>query len=169
MDSSESKSMPVVTTLEEVQNFLYREARLLDERAFEDWIGLFTDDGTYWIPTKPDQADPYERASIMYDDKYTMTVRVRRLRGDFTHSQAPKSRTVHMVSNIELDTAGGDDAGLTVHACFLMVEYRAERVINYAGRYIYRLVETAGGLRIQKKTVLLVNSDAAHPIMSIYI
>ena len=53
----------------EIEEFLYREARLLDERRFEEWMNLFAEDGYYWVPAAPDQKDPYDGVSIFFDDR----------------------------------------------------------------------------------------------------
>ena len=86
-----------------IETFLFREARLLDERRFEDWINLFAEDGYYWVPAAPNQDDPYNAVSIYFDDREVMKTRLARLDHPKTHSQNPASRTCHYVSNIEID------------------------------------------------------------------
>ena len=54
---------------EAAEEFLIHEARLLDERRFREWMGLFTEDGTYWVPAAPDQKSPLDQASLFYDDR----------------------------------------------------------------------------------------------------
>ena len=85
----------------EVEKFLYREVRLLDERRFEEWTDLFSKDGTYWVPAYPDQDDPYKAVSIFFDDKELMRTRLSRLDHPKVHAQKPASRTVHFLSNID--------------------------------------------------------------------
>jgi len=51
------------------ETFLIQEARLLDERRFREWMELFAEDGTYWVPAVPDQASPFDQASLFYDDR----------------------------------------------------------------------------------------------------
>ena len=77
--------------------FLEHEARLLDEAKFDDWLALFTADAWYWVPSEPDQADPHETVSLIYDDRRLLETRVRRLASPRMYSQEPRSRTSRMV------------------------------------------------------------------------
>ena len=154
-------------TLAEVEQFLYCEARLLDERRLEEWRALFTEDGLYWAPTRPGQKTPEEAVSLFLDDPLTMGARIRRLGHPDVHVQTPPSHTTHLVSNIEL--APTDAAGeITVFAAFAMAEYRHTEPHWYAGRYEYRLRRIDGALRIALKKVMLVNASAAFTTISIY-
>ena len=157
-----------IPDLREVEHFLFREAELLDMKRWEDWADLFTADGTYWVPTAEDQADPYTRASIMFDDRQMMANRIRRLRHPEIHAQTPPSRTVHMVSNVTVSPRPDADGCIAVGCCFLMLEYRVESQLTYGGRFRYQLAGTGGDLKIRSKTVQLVNCDAAHHLMAIW-
>src|SRR6185369_15345765 len=114
--------------LKQAENFLIYEARLLDERRFEEWIELFTDDGYYWAPAHVDQVAPHSEVSIFFDDRELMRERVRRLRHPRAHAQLPPSRTSHIVANPSLESPreSGDmvDADVLVRSKFLMCEYR---------------------------------------------
>src|SRR5207253_4483760 len=79
----------------EMEQFLYREARLLDSGRFYEWLGLFTDDATYWIPLQADQADPQTTSSIVYDDRRLLEVRIRQFQHPRAHARTPAPRTVH--------------------------------------------------------------------------
>src|ERR1700704_6082841 len=91
-----------------LEELLIHEARLLDERRFRDWMALFTEDGTYWVPAAPDQESPYSQASLFFDDRELMKTRIDRLEHPLIHVQTPPSRTVHLVSNVTIEPA---DAG----------------------------------------------------------
>lgn len=151
-----------------VEQFLYHEAELLDLKQWEAWADLFTADGTYWIPTAENQADPYTRASIMFDDRQMMANRIRRLRHPEIHAQTPPSRTTHLVTNVTVAPRPDPDGCIAVGSCFLMLEYRAESQFTYGGRFRYQLAGTGGDLKIRSKTVHLVNCDAAHHLMAIW-
>jgi benzoate/toluate 1,2-dioxygenase beta subunit len=153
----------------EVEQFIYREARLLDERRFEEWRDLFTEDGYYWAPTDHAQASPDERVSLFYDTRATMAARISRLAHPDVHVQVPPSHTAHLVSNIELDPTPQPDGALRVHAAFFMGEYRHTEPRWYAGRYEYALQRVDGALRIARKKVVLVDCDAAFTAMAIYL
>jgi ethylbenzene dioxygenase subunit beta len=152
----------------EVEQFVFREARLLDERRFEDWRDLFTDDGVYWMPSQHGQTSADEVVSVFYDDRSVMASRIRRLRHPDAHIQAPVSHTAHSVTNIEIETPGAPDA-LIVHAVFHMSEYRRGAPRWLTGRYRYDLRRTAAGLRIQMKKVMLINCESALPAMAVYV
>src|SRR5262249_39440535 len=87
------------------EEFLIHEARLLDERRFREWMELFADDGTYWVPAAPDQASPFDRASLFYDDRELMKTRVERLEHPRIHVQTPPSRTAHLGGNVRVEQA----------------------------------------------------------------
>ena len=83
--------MPATARVEsrsEIEQFLYREAWLLDHGRLDEWLGLFTDDATYWIPLQANQADPLTTSSIVYDDRRLLEVRVRQ----FQHPRAHAAR-----------------------------------------------------------------------------
>src|SRR5690606_16138322 len=95
----------------EIESFLVHEARLLDERRYEDWLALFTEEAWYWVPLEEGQADPKETVSLIYDDRRLLETRVRRLAQSTLHAQEPKSRTSRIVTNVSIETR--DDAGAT--------------------------------------------------------
>ena len=72
---------------------MLHEARLLDDGKFDDWLALFTPEAWYWVPSEPDQADPVETVSLIYDDRRLLETRVRRLASPRMYSQEPRSRT----------------------------------------------------------------------------
>jgi 3-phenylpropionate/cinnamic acid dioxygenase small subunit len=153
-----------------IEQFIFREVRLLDERRFEDWMALFTDDGYYWVPTQFGQASPQAAASIFFDDHNTMLARVTRLLHPDAHIQAPVSHTAHLVSNIELAPGFAQDTGdISVYAAFLMTEYRSGEPRQYAGRYEYRLRHEAAGYRMAMKKAELVNCNSSFTAMAIYL
>ena len=150
--------------LRRVEEFLYREAWLLDERRFEDWLALFADDGVYWVPSQPGQESPVETASIIYEDRGMLDVRIRRLRHPKNYADTPPARTRHLVNNVMLDGAGGE---LDVSSALLMVEYRDDAQRVFGGGVRHRLRPEGDDFRIVSKRVELVNCDAAHGFMSI--
>ena len=91
----------------DAEAFLYREARLLDERRYDDWLKLFSTDGLYWVPID-DGTDPYAKVSLIHDDQLRREERVFRLLHTRAHSQDPASRTQHFVSNVEVENGTGE-------------------------------------------------------------
>ncbi len=145
--------------------FVYREARLLDEQRFEEWLQLFADDGYYWMPLLHDQSDPVLQGSLMYEDKLLLQVRIERLSGQRTYSQHPRSRCHHLLQRPEIlrDHPDANPAAgkYVVRTAFHYVEARGDEQSLYAGWTTHTLRETADGLRIQLKRVDLINCDAA--------
>ena len=88
-----------VPTDAELIGFVTREARLLDEQRFDEWLLLFSEDGIYWMPLEWGQTDARLTASLMYEDKLLLGIRVERLKGNRTFSQKPKSRWPVMTGN----------------------------------------------------------------------
>ena len=87
--------------LHRCEQFLEHEARLLDEAKFDDWLALFTADAWYWVPSEPDQANPHDTVSLIYDDRRLLETRVRRLASPRMYSQEPRSRTSRIVANVD--------------------------------------------------------------------
>ncbi|MBM3510157.1 MAG: aromatic-ring-hydroxylating dioxygenase subunit beta [Alphaproteobacteria bacterium] len=146
-----------------LERFVVAELELLDGRAFEQWRDLFTADGVYWAPSRPDQQDPKTELSLFYDDREIMDTRIRRLRHPRVHAQIPYSRTTHVVSSFVVD-ARDDQAGtVAFHCAFVMHEFRPELEQRaFAGRYDYRLVTQGGRYRIKWKKATAINCDAMH-------
>ena len=119
------------------EQFLIHEAALLDARRFRDWMALFADDGTYWVPAVPNQQSPFNEASLFYDDRELMKTRVERLEHPRIHVQTPPSRTAHLVGNIIVEQADGGE--FTVGSTVIMVEYRDDAQRLFAGRQHHRL------------------------------
>jgi 3-phenylpropionate/cinnamic acid dioxygenase small subunit len=149
------------------ETFLFEEARLLDERRFRDWMALFDEDGTYWVPAVANQESPFNQVSLFYDDRDLMKTRVDRLEHPRIHIQTPPSRTAHLVGNVILDAADDAKGEYAVSSTVIMVEYREDHQRVFAGRQIHRLRRTAGGLRIVQKRVNLVNCDSALEAMAV--
>jgi benzoate/toluate 1,2-dioxygenase beta subunit len=144
----------------EIERFLIGEVALLDERRFEDWAALFTEDGRYWAPALPDQASPDDHVSLFFDDRELMATRFARLRHPRVHAQIPPSRTSHMVSNVTADPPVRAADGYDVTARFIVLEHRpgvGQR--TFGGRYDYRLVRDGGTFRIRSKKATVLNCD----------
>ncbi len=142
----------------DVEEFLYREAWLLDHGRLTEWLALFTDDATYWIPLQANQADPLTTSSIVYDDRRLLEIRVRQFQHPRAHARVPPPRTVHQVGNIRVVEVEGRD--MLVDSTLVLIEYRRERQRVWGARVTHRLRRTAGGLRIAAKRVDLVDSEA---------
>jgi ethylbenzene dioxygenase beta subunit len=146
--------------LTEVEAFMLREARLLDEQRYADWLELFAEDAVYWIPTRPNQASPHDALSIIYEPKTLLAVRVERLSRGEMHVQSPPSRTVHHVSAIEVD-------GHEARSALIVAEWRAGEARWFAARVTHKLRKEAKGLRIVLKRVDLIDGEAPHRAIAV--
>src|SRR3954452_2850324 len=88
---------------DEVMDFVYREARLLDEQRFDEWLDLFAEDGRYWMPLEHGQTDRRLTASLMDEDLLLLRIRVERLKGIRTYSQKPRSWCHHVLQPPQVD------------------------------------------------------------------
>lgn len=145
----------------ELEAFVLREARLLDERRYAEWLALFARDGVYWVPTQPGQQTPQEALSLFYEPRALLEMRVARLERPDMHVQAPPSRTVHHVSALEISEQ------LEVRSTLVMAEYRQGETRWFAGRVLHRLRREDGGLRIVLKRVDLVDGEAPQRALSV--
>jgi benzoate/toluate 1,2-dioxygenase beta subunit len=151
--------------LREVEEFLIHEADLLDQRRFEEWGALFTDDGIYWVPAVPGQDNPFDTISIFYDDREGRDVRIRRLRHPKNLAQEPPTRTLHVIQNVRARRVADGDIHATSR--LLMLDYRDGVQRLYGATCQHTLRRRAGGFAIAYKRVDLLNCDGFLPMMSI--
>lgn len=141
----------------EVEEFLYREAELLDDWNLDEWITLFTEDARYYVPCNDaPQGDAARDLMLIDDTMFRLRARVERLNSRKAHREYPHSNTSHQIANVRLGEVEGDE--LTVRAEFSVWRFRAERAMCYVGRYTYRLRAVDGGLRIVMKHCMLSNT-----------
>jgi benzoate/toluate 1,2-dioxygenase beta subunit len=140
------------------RRLLEREARLLDQLRFDEWLSLYAPECVHWIPATPDGGDPRREVAISFDDRRRMEDRIFRLRTGYAWSQAPKSRTVRMVSNVEVFSTGQSTARM-VRSNFLISEFRPDGVRFLSGWCGHRLVEQDGRWFIAVRQVNLIDCD----------
>jgi benzoate/toluate 1,2-dioxygenase beta subunit len=145
--------------LREVEQFVYREARLQDELQYDEWEALWTDDAIYWVPANADDIDPTAQMSIIFDNRSRIRTRIKQLHTGKRHSQNPPSRLRRLIANIEL--LGTDEDDLQVGGNVLVYESRERGVTLWAARIEWTLRRTEDGLRMARKKVMLVNNDRA--------
>lgn len=146
----------------EVEDFLFREADLLDSWRLDEWLGLFDDDATYEVPTTdaPD-ARPGEDLFIIADTMQVLRGRVTRLKSSNAFVESPKSRTRRFVTNVRITRTGASD--VAVAANFNIARIRKGVVDAYIGRYDHTLRVLADGqLRFRRRRAVL-DLDALRP------
>ena len=154
-------------TLEDVTQFIYREARLQDEHEYDAWEALWTDDGIYWVPANGDDIDPEHEMSILYDNRSRIGLRIRQFHTGKRYGQTPRSRLRRIVSNIEVLEDDGRD--LRAAANMLVFETQTRGDVLWAARADYKLRRLDGELRMALKKVMLVNNAEALYSMSFLI
>lgn len=161
MPSTEIRPALDVTLLARIEQFLYDEADLLDRRKFPEWLELFTEDCTYWIPSGFDEIDTSRKVSLVFDNHQTLSERVWRFEGGLAYAQQPQSRTARAISNIQIvsvDTSG-DSPVIEVQARFMTAEFRRGAQTIHAGRVVHTLVDVGDSFQIRNKKVELINND----------
>ena len=173
--------------IREVEQFLYREARLLDERRFHEWLDLFTDDVHYWMGARVNRYPRTSKAisilspnryvednktqanelSILDETKETLSARVARLDTGMAWAEDPPSRTRHVISNIEVAGEAGPE--LTVHSNFIVYRSRAESEQDfYVGARQDLLRRIDGGLKIARRKLTLDQNVLSAKNVSIF-
>ena len=135
-----------------------REARLLDQDRLDEWLTLYAPECLYWVPGTPGGGDPRREVAVAFDDRRQLENRVFRLRTGYAWSQTPPSRTVRLVSNVEV-FASPAAATWMVRSNFLVSELRAGERRILAGWYGHRLAERDGHLAILVKQANLLDCD----------
>lgn len=148
-------------TREDLIDFLYAEARMLDEGRFDEWLALWTEDGHYWMPLNYDQQDPVMETSLLYEDQFMLRLRVERLKGARTFSQKPKSRCHHVLNRPFIDHMDDEAGRYATMTQMHYVETRLDDQFLLALTARHDLVWHDGALRIAGKRVDILNCDAA--------
>jgi benzoate/toluate 1,2-dioxygenase subunit beta len=144
-----------------VEQFLYHQADLLDRKEWERWIGLFTEDGVYWMPPEPSYTTWDGTPAIFAEDKNLMRVRMGRVLHPDAWSQRPLWGTNHVVSNVILEKTS-PNGDVIVRSRFHMMELRRDDVRHFAGSYMHQLKKTKEGYRIKLQRVDMTNAQAAY-------
>lgn len=144
------EAAPAITR-PEAEDLLFEEADLLDQWKLEQWLALFTDDAAYLVPSTdlPPGADPAKALFYIADDQTRLRERVVRLQKKTAHSEWPRSRTRHLVSNVRVGAAEGEET--PVSASFVTFRTKNGVTDTFMGRFLYRLKRVDGALRIREK------------------
>lgn len=158
-------------TIEEIQAFLYREARCLDDADWEGWLAHYAPDATFWMPAWDDDdtltEDPQREISLIYyGSKQGLEDRVFRIKTDRSSATSmPAPRTSHNISNVEvLQTGAGT---IKIRFNWVNLSFRYKSTDTYFGTSFYTLDTTGDSLLIREKKVVLKN-DYIHHVIDIY-
>ena len=152
---------------QDIIDFLYTEARLIDAQKFDDWLALYAKDCIYWMPLEYGQTEEHLTTSLMYEDKLLLTVRVERLHGDRTFSQRPKSRCHHLLQNPEILSIRGDT--VKTKTSFHYTETRLDAQFFLVGWAEHTLRKTKNSFQITRKQVNLINPESAHRNIQLFV
>jgi 3-phenylpropionate/cinnamic acid dioxygenase small subunit len=144
---------------ERVEQFLFRQSELLDNKYWQDYIDLFADDGVYWMPVLPEQTEWEGSPSIFAEDKLLMAVRMGRVTHPNAWSQAPLWMTNHIVGNVVIEKE--TEKEVQVRSRFHMMELRRDSVRHFGGTYRHTLVKKGKDFRIKLQRVDLFNAQAS--------
>jgi 3-phenylpropionate/cinnamic acid dioxygenase small subunit len=150
----------------EITRFLYHEARLLDEKRWDDWYALFTEDGHYWVPLTRGQPDAVEHTSLAYEDRLLLRLRIERLKQG-APSQFPPSFSQHVLQAPQIEAATAE--GWRTRTAFFYAEARGDAMLWLAGTAEHHLVRAEGGPKIRLKRINLLNCDAALPSVQLFL
>lgn len=156
----------------DVEQFLYREARLADENDYDGWEALWTDDAIYWVPAGGADIDPVTQVSVIYDNRRRISTRMQQVKTGKRYAQAPPSNLRRIIGNVELlggraNSMGGAD--LEVGANFLAYESRQRGNELWGGRTTYRLRLIDDQIRLAYKKVVLVDNEREIPTLGFLI
>jgi p-cumate 2,3-dioxygenase beta subunit len=143
----------------QVEDFLYREAALLDAWKLDEWLALLTQDARYLVPSNDaPEGNPADTLFLVADDIARIRGRVTRLKDPQAHAEFPHSRTRRLVTNVRIVERAGEE--LAVEANFVVYRFRRdERVGQFVGRYRYRLRCVDGEIRIARREAILDSQE----------
>jgi 3-phenylpropionate/cinnamic acid dioxygenase small subunit len=153
---------------EDLVRFVLHEARLIDEKRFEEWYELFADDGYYWVPASPAQPDPLNHNSLAYEDKLLLRLRIERLKSPLAYSQRPASRCHHLLQTPEVEKRDPARGEYLTRTQFIYTETRGDESQRHAATAWHTLVWVEDRLRIRLKRVDILNCDAALPSIQLF-
>lgn len=158
-------------SLEEVRQFLYREARCLDDRDWDGWLAHYAPDAEFWMPAWDDDdrltEDPQSEISLIwYGDRSGLEDRVFRIRTERSSATSlPEPRTAHTISNVEILEQG--DGVCRLRCNWVTLSYRYKTIDTYFGTSFYTL-DTSGSAPLIKRKKIVLKNDYIHHVVDIY-
>jgi 3-phenylpropionate/cinnamic acid dioxygenase small subunit len=146
----------------ELMQFYIREAWLLDERKFQEWLGLFTEDVLYFMPRRKNvprreshrEVTPLGDLALIEDDKRYLEMRVARLETGMAWAEDPPSRTRHLVGNLVAEPL--DSGEVQAKTAFLVYRSHLEtdqQLLAGSREDVLRRVD--GAWKVAKRTIVL--------------
>ena len=150
--------------------FLYREARLLDDRAWDEWLTCYARDATYWMPAWDDDdeitEDPHAQISLIYyPNRDGLEDRVFRIKTERSGASTPEPRTSHNVTNVEV--LAERDGEVDVRYNFNTLNHRYKVTDQFFGTMFVTLRQYGDKLLISNKKIVLKN-DYIRQVIDVY-
>lgn len=149
--------------------FVYHEARLIDEKRFDEWYELYAEDGRYWMPLAHGQPEGAGHTSLFDEDKLLLKIRIERLRNPKSYSQAQPSWCQHILQAPKVESRDPEFNVALLRTPFMYLEYQQDRQEVYAGVAWHRLRCGGSSIEIALKKIELLNCDAALPSMQLFL
>jgi 3-phenylpropionate/cinnamic acid dioxygenase small subunit len=149
--------------------FVYREARLIDEKRFDEWYDLFADDGRYWMPLMRGQPPDAGHTSLFDEDKLLLKIRIERLNNPKSYSQAHPSWCQHILQAPSIEKRDAKMGTGVLRTPFMYLEYQHDQQEVYAGVTWHHLKRGTKGLVIALKKIELLNCEAALPSLQLFL
>lgn len=160
---------PYTVKAQELIDFVVKEARLLDEKRFEEWNALFTDEAYYWVPLTPGQPDGLNHTSHMYEDKLLRELRIGRLKSPRAFSQQPASRCQHLLQMPFVEQQDAQANRFVLRTPFHYTECQGDEIQFLVGTMWHHLSVVESALKMTHKRVDLINSDASLLAVQLFI
>jgi 3-phenylpropionate/cinnamic acid dioxygenase small subunit len=151
-------AVPEASLQQRVEQFLFHQSELLDEKQWAAYIDLFAVDGVYWMPVTPEQTEWLDSPSIFAEDRRMMEIRMGRVTHPNAWSQAPHWGTSHLLGNVVIESFS--DTEISVRTRFQMMELRRDSTRHFAGTYRHKLQRMGNDFKISLQRVDLLNGQA---------
>lgn len=151
----------------DVAELIYRDATLLDRRAWEDWLALYAEDAVFWAPAWANEEettdDPETQLNLLYlRNRGHIEDRVFRIESRDSYASVPLDRTVHVIGNVLVEKVDGDEVIAFANA--LIHSYGKKGGQTRASLYDYLIRRTGDGLRIARKKITLIDDRLEGPV-----
>jgi 3-phenylpropionate/cinnamic acid dioxygenase small subunit len=151
----------------ELIEFVYHEARLIDEKRFAQWLDLFTEDGLYYMPLTRDQPDGRLHTSLYYEDRLLLKVRIERLSHPNAFSQSEPSWCQHVLQAPRIESRSEDV--VVLRTPYVYAESQGDRQDIYLAVAWHHLTLSEGRLKMRMKKIDLLNRSAALPSIQLFL
>jgi 3-phenylpropionate/cinnamic acid dioxygenase small subunit len=148
--------------------FVYREARLIDEKRFDEWYDLYADDCRYWMPLVRGQPRGAEHTSLFDEDKLLLKIRIERLHNPKSYSQAQPSWCQHILQAPSVEGRDAESGIAMLRTPFMYLEYQQDQQEVYAGVAWHHLKREGDKILIALKKIELLNCEAALPSLQLF-